>query len=393
MGKSIINEHLSLILNLLRKGINVFFNVFVKRPKKKRYIKNLIKEVSLFLEKGQYYIDPNLKYVYRNDEITKYILMDTFGYESLWKIKKKLQLRIIDKYTCVNNNISYSFDEYRLPDFKGTFLLLSNKQEWEENYGDFKIFDFANKKILTKHVNHFNYGKKIDTYKIFCPFFNIPSIIYFGESQNITIEKMVDIIPYKYWKEKEYNIAANYILTAYFYYFKGIKDPLKLSLVQPENFFSKIALTPKALVGLNKIRDNIGPNLLKINLPLVFQNGDLSISNVLISKKENCFIIDWEHANHFTFLYDIMWPWQNEAIYHNNYFFINEYYKGEYDVALNKIFTIFNLSFNHLQRHNYFNIVVAEILYRRILIKGSIIASSFISDKIMPMINNIENHR
>lgn len=380
------------IIDLLKKIKHIFY-ITIKRSKKKRLIKKQFSFAKSFLEDGEYLIDITCNYVFKDDFLTKTILKKLSGIEPLKAIENKIFRSLIyffsglKLFVKTNNKTKDSFQ------LNGTFLLMSNKQKGEENYGGYKIFDFYNKKILTRHVSQSNYYKNIKNYKTFNSHFRIPSITHYCSANYVTMEEMVDFIPRNKLKERNFDKIVDYIFNSYCDYFEMRVKASQYNTAKAADFLTdyQLNLNSDAVFITNKLKKYIERNSLNRNIPILLQHGDLSLSNILLAKNKKCYIIDWEHANSYSFLYDIMWAWQNEAINRNNYYFLKEYYSGKYDKNLQRIFNIFNLSYDDNLRHVYLNIVIAELLYKRIYTQGSTLANWFINERIQPLILKIEN--
>jgi len=378
------------IINLLKKIKHIFY-INIKRSNKKRFIKKQFSFAKSFLEDGEYLIDITCNYVFKDDLFTKTTLKELFGIEPLKAIENNLFRSLIYFFSGLKLFVKTNNKAKDSSQLNGTFLLMSNKQKGEENYGDFKLFDFYNNKILTRHVSQSNYYKKIENYKIFNSYFRIPSITHYCSKNYVTMEEMVDFIPRIKLKERDFDKIVNYIFDSYCDYFEMRVKASQFNTAKAVDFLTNYQLNSDAVSITHKLKKNIERNSLSSNIPILFQHGDLSLSNILLAKNKKCYMIDWEHANSYSFLYDIMWAWQNEAINRNNYYFLKEYYSGKYDKNLQRIFDIFDLSYDDNLRHVYLNIVIAELLYKRFYTQGSKLANWFINEKILPLISKIEN--
>jgi len=376
---------------VLFKKIKHILNITIKRAKKKRLIKKQFSYAKSFLEDGEYLIDITCDCVFKDDSFTKTTLKELFGIKPLKAIENKILRSLIYFFSGLKLFVELNNKTKNPSQLNGTFLLMSNKQKGEKNYGDFKIFDFNNKKILTRHVSQSGYYKKIEKYKMFNSYFRIPSITHSCITNYVTTEEMVDFIPRNKLKERDYDKIVNYIFNSYCDYFEIRVKTSQYNTANAMDFLTNYQLNSDTFLITHKLKKNIERNSLGSNIPILYQHGDLSLSNILLAKNKKCYMIDWEHANSYSFLYDIMWAWQNEAINRNNYYFLKEYYSGKYDKSLQRIFGIFNLSYNENLRHVYLNIVIAELLSKRIYTQGSGLANWFINERIQPLILKIEN--
>lgn len=273
--------------------------------------------------------------------------------------------------------------------FSGNLALFSNKQKSEIQYGDLKIFDFEKKEILTSYFSAKSYQKKLNDTKYFSRFFEIPEVKAFNEKERITIEELIEFKPKKDYNSTDFFKTINYILDSHTEYFKESKKNKTFKLIKPASFFEFKNFHPVNQRNLSTIKSLIGEKQLQIELPTCYQHGDLSYSNILLSKTGMCYIIDWEHASDFTFLYDIMWPWQNEAINHNNFFLIERYFNGTFDIYMKNLFSAFDLEFCTEHRLTYLLIMIGELVWRRVLKQEPFCYNSFLNDKIIPFVKAI----
>ncbi len=349
------------------------------------YYKKRLSGIRHFLEPGVYIISCSKRTIFKKENDVVDYLTSTFKftYETLFAKDKLLgSFFLILNRTIVKNENSAFF---------GHFVVFSNKLKEEKQYGDLKIFDIKRKRILTSFNTAESYHKRQSAAAHFNRFFLIPTLLCHNDIRLLTIEEMVDFIPPPNLLQKDYLTIAKNILNFYTAYFRKIYQPNTCEKVKPASFFEYQELHPKNKANIEFIRSVIDESVLNTEIPVVYQHGDLSISNILLTKNKNCYIIDWEHTAHFSFLYDIMFFWQNEAKHQNNHTPLVHYFQGGYDIQMRNIFRALDMEYDIQHRLTFYLIAVSEVIKNRVLKRSPMVHNAHLNDRVMPMVKKAIN--
>ncbi len=344
------------------------------------FFKSRVYQISEFLNNGKYIIDVKKRTVYKNDRsLIPFFLQesDQSFNNNAWK-------------QCILNSI-FSFGRIKISniannDFVGNIVLFSNKKRDEKQFGDLKIFNVDKKKILSSYNSIESYRKRQKDTLHFDKHFLLPLELERSDDLLITIEEMIEFIPQNNYQESDYLSIAKGLLGNYCRYFRDQYSAEGFKTVKPISFFEYNEIHPVNHKSIQEIGSLIDPELLHQEIPLCYQHGDLSASNILYTNTGEIYLIDWEHASHFSFLYDVMWFWQNEAIFRNNSCMIEHYLSGGFDKYMIEIFNGFKLKYSNEHRLGYFLIMMAEFILHRVLKNESTRHNAFLTDKVMPMI-------
>ncbi len=346
------------------------------------YYRRRLSGISSFLESGVYIIANKKRTIFKQEINVIDYLASTFGFnhETYWA-----QGYFIETFGALRSRVKINNAKLL---FSGHIALFSNKQKKEKQFGDVKIFDVKRKMILTSFRTDESYQKRRRANDYFSAYFPIPTILKHNDVELFTIEQMVDFFPYDNLQNKDYLRIADKIFSLYTAYYQNIHDSSAYNTTKPSSFSDYNILHPINRANVECIRAAIDASLLNIELPVVYQHGDLSLQNILFANNDKIYIIDWEHASSFSFLYDVMWFWQNEAINRDNYYMIEHYLSGGCDAYMAKLFSCFKMKYLPGHRLSYFLIMLTELIWNRVLIKNSTRLNSFLSEKVMPMIEN-----
>lgn len=352
----------------------------------RKFLNKRFSQIHKYLAEGIYSVNYAKKIFYRNDhQVINYLT--TYFNVSFDDARNKTIVQKLNSFLPTSKKVKKARHEEVL--FKGSFVLFSNKLKSESQYGDVKLFDFDKSEILTSYFSASSYQKKLHDTLYFQKYYNTPVLLSFSDDELITIEKLIDYIPLNDFTKENYLKTTNDILVAHLGYFKECNVGQSIKYIKPNRFFEYENCHPDNVRSLLILQSLIGEAWQKTDLPLIYQHGDLSYSNILLSKTDRTFLIDWEHASYYTFFYDIMWPWQNEAINKNNYFLIKCYLNGVFDKCLVEIFSVFGFEFKPSYRVSYFSIMLSELVYHRILKRQPSIYNPFLNDRLIPMLENV----
>lgn len=336
-------------------------NKFKSYIKRKDYMLNNFKENASYLYPGEYVFDNSLTYICLKDEDVLIKANELFGnsiikysYKIIFYILKKVYFNKSIIITCQNNHI--------MDEFKGNIYLPANNNN---TTNDAKIFDFANKKVLSIFSTTEKMKSEIENYNTTKDFFSIPKIINHDFKNLYIVEEIIDVRINELWTNSDNSYVMNEIINQYINYLSFCKREYNYSF----NNINNLIIDSKLTNGfITKFKKSIDSELLNLEFPFVKLHGDLWSSNILLENNTNreIYIIDWEHAGDYLFFYDLFWFMQSEAVNNKNYDFINEYFLGEYDDCLIKMFNMYNLTFYKKYRIDYFKIFCINVFITRI---------------------------
>lgn len=320
---------------------------------RKRYILENFIENRAYFSNGKYRFDSSLTYIYMKEEYTEKIVKKKFN-KTYLNNKYKIINFILEK-VIFNKTINFNEHNNKI-NFNGTLYLPANNNGLNK---DAKIFDFYNKKVMSIITDEKKYFSEIENYYYFSKYFNMPKLIYASEKDLVIINELIEYITLDKIKKDEENLIIDYIMKKYYEYFYEVKTK--------GNYFTKNLQDIEIKYNfVDNIKYKINENLHTIKFPYIRQHGDLWHSNILIDNERKIYIIDWEHSSEYILFYDIFWFIQNEAIYNNNYLYIDNYFKGNYDEYFNSIFELFDLTFDSKYRIDYFSIFYLNVFSQRL---------------------------
>ena len=112
------------------------------------------------------------------------------------------------------------------------------------------------------------------------------------------------------------------------------------------------------------------------DIPTINQHGDLWLYNIMLGKNGEIYFIDWEHSGCYFLFYDLFWWMQNEALYSDNFSYLEIYIMGKYDFHFKEIFGALSYNFNEKLRKDYVYIFILELLHKRILNNTEVIKNT-----------------
>lgn len=333
---------------------NKIYQHFINNKIKQKEFKNVINDKKEYLIEGEYLLVNNrmtMAILKNNSEAKRFMEANTSHLlrTSTNKIEliKKYIRALIDFFFWVelksNSNSKKKYD--------GSLVMLTGK-------GDIKIFDFYENKVITFLKEQNEYEDKKDIYFRFKTNFNIPKTS-FNDIEKAAIEERIELIPFEELSYKVMDTSFERVLLDYKRYFNNIKDKdmkgyriyemlENLSCIKNEDF--------KDLLYSIVSRESDD-----ILLPIVEVHGDLNYQNILIDK-ENMYYIDWEFSKPMIFYFDIFNLIFIEAATYSNYYYIDKYIKGDYDLLLYEIFNVFNLNYDINKKMLYLSIYLIDCM-------------------------------
>lgn len=329
--------------------------------KKANSFKKSLNKNSVYAETGNYIVGANLRYAYKNeDETIKFInnvlLKNNSGLEKKKNIKSLIRSLLEPRAISLKS-------EGLSKDFEGTIFLFSNDTNIEK---DLKIFDIKRNQILTSYTKIESLEKKIADYNYFSLYFSIPEIISYDIEQRTSIEQLIVTKPKHMWDGTDYSSVIDAIFSTYKKYYESFSsNDCKRFGIDDILLQLKDDLLLRELVC--KIEKEITSNRILDKIPVVNQHGDLWLFNTMIDEKKSVYFIDWEHSGEYFLFYDLFWWMQNEALYNDNFSYIENYINGKYDHYFKGIFYELKYEFDSKFRKDYLYIFILELLYKRIL--------------------------
>ncbi len=274
-----------------------------------RYYRRFKNIVSLFidskeyLEKGEYILDRNLRYIYKNEiDTIEFINKEFLENNNYWKIKGNFKNLIKKFFTANKIWVQNDLDKGK---FQGSFYLLTATNTEDMNV---KVFDIKGNKILTEFSNFKSFEKMISDYNYFKHFFNIPSILHYNSDKRITIEELIESKTKNTWSYGDYKKIIDYIFNSYIEYYKATitKKPLEFSTVS--NILYKLNKDGVLKNLACQIESVIAEDLILKKIPIIYQHGDLNLHNIILGKDGIMYFIDWNTSgDYFIFLLESLY--------------------------------------------------------------------------------------
>lgn len=342
------------------------------------FFKKRFKEIGYLLEDGSYFLNLNGALIVKEECLYISIdLSEKFGYV------RKMFSR--DKGNIFLGRVKNEIVLKSIEDFKGTYVLFSNKLKSEKQYGELKIFNLVEEQVLSTFNTNESFDKKLSNTVFFSNYFLIPKILHSNPQKLFLVEQLID---FHKPRPEEFVMLANYVLKSYQSYF--LLSDREIRSIPTQNVLKYSSLEEGNSDTINLIASYINFDTLPQNSPYIYQHGDLSLSNILIDDFDRIYFIDFEHSGFFSFLYDVMWFWQNEAINNSDFRLIEHYFKGEFDEQLTELFLACNLVYNKSTKLNYLLMVVLEVIQNRVLKNTSKeLPNHFLNNKVRPAIDRI----
>lgn len=254
-------------------------------------------------------------------------------------------------------------------------IKLDNKDKKENKFeGDvlmktrqknIKIFNFNDDLVMNLIDDEEEYMDTKEIYNYFKQYYDIP-IVDSDTSKQFFVEKYVRFKSYINWSYENKEMA--------------IEKVLENLSSQVENITSKEIKTRSTdtLYSLLKDKD-IEQNLFEkiVNTvsdidyddewPIIRCHGDLNFNNILLEKGEEqdkFYFIDWEDSDRCIFFYDFMNCIFVEAMYSDDYSYLEKYMEGKYDKWLNNIFDTLSIKFVSEKKRYYLSLYVMERIVR-----------------------------
>lgn len=335
----------------------MFKKIFNYIKRKNKMITNFT-DCSHLLQSGEYIFSNSMSYIHlKNEEVDKRA-------KNMFSNNSKITIyKIFDRFVkkmFFNENIIIHNSEAENKKFIGSVYLPANNNDNKKA----KIFDFDNNKVLSIYSLKNDYIRENELYVEFSGFFKIPEIILSDDVELVLIEKLIEFKSNLNWSNNDYIKVMDEIFKNYINYYNNCEMSNEYVLKTPLELLNSLKDQEK----VDFLRKNINTNLMNKKLPFIKIHGDLWSANILIDKdnKNDIYFIDWEHSDNFILFYDFFWLMQNEAIYNENYFYLEQYIKGYYNHYFKEIFLIFDIKFEEKYKVDYLIIFFVNVFETRL---------------------------
>lgn len=329
----------------------------------KKNMVNSIKLDSVYMCPGEYVFDKHLNYLIKNDVYSKNRkrIEEILNIKDIKSFFKKVFVFVMRKLLFRQSTSILS--RSNLHGFTGSVYIPVRSTS---GYGDRRIFDIKNNKVLTIFTEKKDYEAVLQTYCNFKEHFSMPTILWTDDERNLIIEELISFHPTCLWSEIDYANVFNTIGESYRQYFQTCKKNRAYSIFTPND----LVLALSEYEELYFIQKKISKEFLQQKFPCVIMHGDLWTSNTLLEKSGDFQIklIDWEYSKELLFFYDFFTLMWLEYYMNNNQFYFDKYVKGEYDNYFVEIFSIFDTFFQSAHRLEYFHLFFL-FFYKERLIK------------------------
>ena len=298
-------------------------------------IPNIIIEHSEYLKAGVYKLKVNRSILAYSDKKELEIIGKN------WNLHKESILKCILKksFACLLSKNTKVEPGKKI--FQGSLI------KFHYSYNYLRIFDIDKMELMHTFENEDEKNKIVENKKILSNYFPVPkSVIY---DSNIFVEKI--ILDDLHDMEKKLDLINEFYLG----YFRQLKDD-KLFLNKDTGEYIRDFLIDEYSTELFNIID------LKTfkELSVVLLHGDCWSANV-ISNSNSLYFIDYETVGNYYFLYDFFKYLFGEFTFKEEGRLLDKYFKGSYDIYLDKAFKIFELSFEKDERPTY--LILFFIIY------------------------------
>ncbi|WP_165786631.1 phosphotransferase [Heyndrickxia camelliae] len=312
-----------------------------------------------FMSAGIYAYDNSIKFIARSDHYTAHKANQIFQ-QNYNQVFIRLFILLLRKIL-FNHKIRISNFHHHLDNFSGSVY---RPVRSITGYSDSRIFDFDHQKVLNLFATRSDFYSTLKNYEYFQEFFPLPKILSKDEENLSVIEELIQFQQYSEWDEHDKCYIIDEIFKKYIHYFHACKKRENVLY----NKLSSFLPSDRESYEIQWFIDEIHPMLLNMKYPCLKLHGDLWTANIMLIKKDSnqIYVIDWEYSNEYLFFYDffnLMWL---EVYVNHNEFYLNKYVRGEMDIYFEKIFAIFDLTFQKEHRLGYLYIFFLNFYKERV---------------------------
>lgn len=263
------------------------------------------------------------------------------------------EFRFLSKISKKNNPIvkdKIMDDEY-IKIKKGSGNIFQGEILWFCINGDIKIFsDFE---TLTLCKNEKNYLAKIENYKYFSKYFDLPKL---KESDDKKYQLIEEFIHFQKITKEDTKFILKSIYKDYILYLKIIKEN-SCEIFRSLNNLIESNRNPINKSQFEEICNYIGVELFSKKFPYIKLHGDLWTDNILLTDTNNSKslkYIDWDESGTYIFFYDFFKFIWNEFDVNGRHDYYQRYMNNEFNQYLEDIFSIFKVEFKSSLKQDYF---------------------------------------
>lgn len=315
-----------------------------------KYLKNTFKKYKKSLVPGTFYLYPCMRAIVLQDKQFR-TQADAYFSNMPFQSRYQFAVKYINKLKCLKNKRS-QFAEYQA-------MYIANNSE---KVREVKLFSLHKQKILTICTSAEERDKQISLYSMLHEAYHLPVVTISEEYDYSYFIDMVSLSPTPNNESAIVEIAESTKR------FTGIHTQKKvnevLTYTYEDNRFQEI---------LNRIAEQISPEVMDDSITLCIQHGDLSSENLIYGKSNNhvgYWWIDWEHVRERIFYYDLFFYIQHSAFYFNNDMILQEFLSGKFDLILSDLFRRFGQVYVPKCRKEYFCVFLITFLVERVCDNG-----------------------
>jgi len=322
-----------------------------------RYMRSVIKCYSDRLAAGKYIVLDGFRAMALNDEETLRCARYYFTKPGVNHRMASIAARLNKSGYYVNKN-KKSNAEYEA-------VYTANNYDKDR---EIKLFSFKRNKILTVCTSSNEMEKQIAQYESFGSAYSMPGV---KKSESYPNSFEISMIALETFPG---DYAALHTISRSTVGFNPEPDGLKRE--KAEALIKHSYDSEEIISLLNTLSSQIDESVLKLEIPLCIQHGDLSKDNLLygnVDGKSDFWWIDWEHAGERAFFYDYFFYIINSALYYDTKSY-DLYMSGGVDENLKNFFLHFGLTFEPEKRRDYFILFAIVFLKERVCDFGRVAA-------------------
>lgn len=330
----------------------------------RKRLKSFLKTFSgrrAYLAPGTYYVDVHLKFLYRDDPLTRDFMQSSLLMNKI-ESNSRSGLKFTVKKWMAPSRVILDHSP-RSTIFDGTIYLPANNNVSEKNV---KIFNLKTDELLTAYASSERLAATIEHYEFFSPYFRIPGIKTYDLKQKICTEELIHFIAKNKWSDADHRTVIATIFQTYQAYYEAMSMNGNIYRANIKSALEELKRDADLGRLAAQIEDELPKQLIMADLPKIRQHGDLWLYNSLLGEDQTIYFIDWEHAGYHSLFYDQFWWMQNEAIFSRNNVYLIQYLDGAYDAQFSSLASALAYDFNDQYRKEYLYLYLIEMLYTRV---------------------------
>ena len=152
--------------------------------------------------------------------------------------------------------------------------------------------------MLTVYVEQQNLKKKVEDYRYFGEYFNIPELRNMT-SIKTSVEELVSSKPKKYLNELDYSKVIETIFSSYEQYYKSSSKNNNYGSAKVSDMLTELKDDETLNDLVCQIEKEISKELITDDIPTINQHGDLWLYNTMLGENGKVYFIDWEHSGEY----------------------------------------------------------------------------------------------